>query len=241
VREDGSFVRLYPIRFRDLPFEQQYRKYQWIRVNAEKHTGRDTRKESYRPDCDTLEMLGEPIPTKRGDWSERARYVLPQKAQSLEELRDRQEADNTSLGILRPEQIHDLIISEDDPEWKESFRNHMLQMRLFEERRATLVLPRKVPFKFLYHFGCDDERCKGHKMMIEDWEVGALFWRMVDQGTSPDEAAEIVRGKFLDELCGPDRDTHFYVGTVLGYGTWVVIGVWWPKVQPKPQQLGLFG
>ena len=72
----------------------------------------------------------------------------------------------------------------------------------------------------------DDERCNGHKMMIEDWEVGALFWRMVDQGKSPDEAAESVRGKFLNQLCGPDRDTRFYVGTVLAYPkSWVVIGV----------------
>ncbi len=28
VREDGGFVRLYPISFRDLPFSQQYKKYQ---------------------------------------------------------------------------------------------------------------------------------------------------------------------------------------------------------------------
>ena len=37
VREDGSFVRLYPINFRDLDYSKQYRKYQWIEVAAEKH------------------------------------------------------------------------------------------------------------------------------------------------------------------------------------------------------------
>ena len=45
-------------------------------------------------------------------------------------------------------------------------------------------------------------------MMIEDWEVGALFWRLVDQGHSHKVAAEKVRGKFLHELCDNDRDTH---------------------------------
>ena len=76
VTESGEFVRLYPVNFRDLPFSRQYKKYQWIEVMAERHTGRDSRKESYRPDCDTLKMLGEPIATKRGDWSERVKYVL---------------------------------------------------------------------------------------------------------------------------------------------------------------------
>ena len=63
VSETGDFVRLYPVNFRDLPYSQQYTKYQWIQVSAQRHSGRDTRKESYRPDCETLKKLGEPIPT----------------------------------------------------------------------------------------------------------------------------------------------------------------------------------
>ena len=46
VTETGDFIRLYPINFRDLPFSKQYKKYQWIDVIAEKHQGRDVRKES---------------------------------------------------------------------------------------------------------------------------------------------------------------------------------------------------
>ncbi len=76
VTESGDFIRLYPIKYRDLPFSQQYQKYQWIEVEVEKHCGRDNRKESYRPIDDTLRKLGEPIPTQTGDWSERAHFVL---------------------------------------------------------------------------------------------------------------------------------------------------------------------
>ena len=61
VKETGDFVRLYPINFRDLPFSKQYRKYQWIEIIASKHEGRDARKESYRPDSDSIQILGEPI------------------------------------------------------------------------------------------------------------------------------------------------------------------------------------
>ena len=67
VRESGEFVRLYPINYRDLPWDQQFKKYQWIEVLAEKHTGRDFRKESWRPDSTSVRLVGEPIPTVRGD------------------------------------------------------------------------------------------------------------------------------------------------------------------------------
>ncbi len=101
VAESGDFIRLYPINYRDLPWEQQFKKYQWIEVMAEKHTGRDFRKESWRPDSDSVRLLDEPIPTRRGgDWSERGKYVLRNVAASIEELRRRQQQDQTLAGHL---------------------------------------------------------------------------------------------------------------------------------------------
>lgn len=234
VKEDGDFVRLYPINFRDLPYSKQYRKYQWIEVMASKHVGRDSRKESYRPDCDTLITLGDPIPPNPGNWSERAKYVLKNRAQSIEDLREQQSRDKTSLGIFKPKKIHNLVVTPDHPEWKESFKRELLQARIWEDRTVSKEPPRKVPFKFQYLFECDDSRCRGkHRVMIEDWEVGALFWRLVDKGATHQEAAHSVRDKFLHELCGADKDTHFYVGTILNYSrTWVIIGMFYPRIAP---------
>jgi hypothetical protein len=234
VTETGKFIRLYPINFRELPYTQQYKKYQWIEVFAEKHHGHDVRKESYRPHSDSIRPLGEPISSTRDNWSERARYVLKAKACSMEDLYDQQSRDATSLGIFKPKKVNDLVISPDDSEWPTKFLHALKQHRLFEYRQKTLVPPRKVPFKFHYCFECADQRCKrNHKMMIEDWEVGALFWKMVDKGCSHIEASQKVRDKFLNDLCGPDKDTHFYVGTILAHPkTWVVIGVFYPKIKP---------
>ena len=209
VTEDGDFIRLYPINFRDLPFSQQYRKYQWIEVTVTKHIGRDARKESYRPDCHSIEVLGDPIRSNPGNWGLRAKFALAKKARSMEELKERQALDRTSLGVFRPKNVRDLRWEEVEPNWSPSFMHALRQQRLWEDRTTTLEPPRKVPFKFSYRFKCDDNQCKGHKMMIEDWEVGALFWRLVDKGASHVEAAEKVRAKFFDDLCGPDRDTHF--------------------------------
>ena len=239
VTETGDFLRLYPVNFRDLPYSKQYKKYQWIEVGARRHTGRDSRKESYRPDCDTLKILGEPIPTKNGDWSERAKYVLSKSAVSMEELYDRQADDRTSLGIFRPKRVLDLVITKVDPSWKPGFLAALKQARIWEDRKVTKEPPRKLPFKFSYRFECDDSRCKkNHCMMIEDWEVGALFWKLVDGGASREEAAAKVRNKFLGDLCGPNKDTHFYVGTILEHPkSWVIIGVFYPKKTLQSRKL----
>lgn len=237
VTESGDFVRLYPINFREQPYGQQYRKYQWIKVQACKHGRQDPRKESYRPDPQTIEVLGEPIPSNPGNWAERAKYVLKKQAGSVEDLKEQQKADKVSLGIIRPKDIDDLVISPCDSEWKAEFLAALKQGRLFEKRQHTLIPLRKVPFKFQYKFRCDNPSCNGHTQMIEDWEVGALFWKLVDQGASHEEASVRVKNKFLNELCGSDKTPHFFMGTVLAHGTWVVLGVFYPKKTSSTQSL----
>ncbi len=230
VTEAGDFVRLYPINFRDLPYSQHYKKYQWLEVDATKHTGRDSRKESYRPKCDSIRLLGEPL-LATNNWAERSRFALANCSQSMEDLYDKQEVDKTSLGIFRPKEVFDLVWEASDADWKPSFKAALSQQRLWENRKASKEPPRKVPWTFRYRFACDDPRCKAsHRMMIEDWEVGALYWNCVDDGATAIEACQKVKQKFLEQLCAPDRDTHFYVGTILAHPkTWVIIGVYWPK------------
>lgn len=244
VTESGDFIRLYPINYRDLPWDQQFKKYQWIEVMAQKHKGRDFRKESWRPDSDSVRLLGEPIRTgPGGDWSERGKYVLKNVAVSMEELRDRQECDETSLGIFRPREVFDLLVTPDDSAWKQSFLDQLRQTRLWDTRTKSKEAPRKVPWRFQYRFRCDDIRCKGqHKMTNEDWEVGALYWRLVDEGASPEAAASKVKEKFLDEICSAKRETYFYVGTVLAYPkSWLVIGAFWPSRGKSGRPIGNTG
>ena len=78
-------------------------------------------------------------------------------------------------------------------------------------------------------------------MMIEDWEIGALYWKCFDGGASQSEACQKVKQKFLEQLCASDRDTHFYVGTIMAHPkTWVIIGVFYPKKTAAPHQALLF-
>lgn len=75
--------------------------------------------------------------------------------------------------------------------------------------------------------------------MIEDWELGVLFLKESTRLGSDAAAAESVKHKFLDEMCRPDKDTRFFVGTRLPFNTWLVLGVFWPPSGAR-KQLDMF-
>ena len=227
VQADGTFVRLYPIDYRYLPYWQWYKKYQWIEVEAEKHDT-DPRKESYKPVLDTLRPVGAPL-APQNNWAERRKYVLARGTHSMEDLYELQEHDNVSLGIIRPRKVYDLVVEEVEREWKPEWQTLFLQQRLFGPQQKPLE---KIPYRFSYRFACDDPRCGGkHEMMIEDWEVGELYRGMRQKFGDEKIAVEKVKDKFFGQLCAPNIDTHFFVGTTLQYGKWIVLGVFWPKKQ----------
>jgi hypothetical protein len=47
-REDGTWIRIYPVPYRKLPYTQQYKKYDWIELDLVKNES-DARPESFRP------------------------------------------------------------------------------------------------------------------------------------------------------------------------------------------------
>jgi hypothetical protein len=228
--EDGTFIRLYPIDYRYRPPHQCFLKYQWIELDVEKNT-KDFRPESYRPLLETIELKGEAISTKN-NWRERKAVVLTNPPQTMCGLRSAYEKDRTSLGIIKPHRITGLNVSVGDPEWKESHQSALAQYSLFDPDKKPLT---KLPYDFSFDFNCGDG-CRGHSMTITDWELGILYLKEVERLGSPEKAIESVRHKFFDELCGPDKDTHFFVGTVLPYNAWLILGVFYPKVDGGNKQ-----
>lgn len=95
-----EWIRLYPVPFRALDGTQQFRKYQPVLLRAVRHAG-DRRPETRRPDRDSIELLGEPIPSRDG-WRMRRHFVEPLMSRSMCEILQRQRADGTSLGVFRP-------------------------------------------------------------------------------------------------------------------------------------------
>jgi hypothetical protein len=123
-----EWVRLYPMQFRDMPFDQRFKKYQLISVEATKHSS-DRRPETYRPDPDTLE-LGEVLDPSKG-WVKRRPFVEPLLVESMCEVAARQRQDGTSLAAFRPAEVLDLEIDDDEEEWTSSQAGVAAQPSLF--------------------------------------------------------------------------------------------------------------
>ncbi len=234
ITERGEWVRLYPIDYRYRPRNQQFRKYQWIEVGLQpRGSGNDRRKESRRPDLDSIRIVGPPVPTANR-WAERRSIIDAMPHHTLNHLKALHDQDRTSLGIVRPTRVLDLKVERVEQEWKPEWQTLFDQLRLFGPPQKPL---RKIPYKFSYVFECEDS-AKPHTAMIEDWELGVLFLNEVERLGSEEAAAASVRKKFLEELCREDKDTRFFMGTVFPWNTWVVVGVFWPpKVGMSTGQL----
>lgn len=229
VTEAGEWIRLYPIDYRYRPRDQQFRKYQWIDVDLgpRGHKG-DGRKESREPALDSIKLVGERISTSDG-WRERREIIDQMPHHTLHELQSLYDEDRVSLGIVRPSRILDLEITEAERDWKPKYQNIYKQMRLFGDPPKPL---RKIPFEFRYVFECEDSP-KPHRALITDWELGVLYLGEESRLGSEQAAADSVKKKFLDEICGDGKDTRFFMGTTYPYNTWLVIGTFWP---PKPEK-----
>ena len=73
--ESGQLVRLFPVPFRLVTDEQQFKKWQWIEARIRKATD-DHRPESHRISVDTIQTLGDPLST-RDAWAERRLVIHP--------------------------------------------------------------------------------------------------------------------------------------------------------------------
>jgi hypothetical protein len=225
ITESGDWVRLYPVDYRYRENDQRFKKYQWIEIILGPFgAGNDSRKESRRPDLDSIQILGEPINTK-SKWKDRRAIIDRMPHHTRNQLVALYEKDKTSLGIVRPTKVLDMEIRKADTEWKPEWQSLFSQLRLFGPPQKAL---RKIPYTFHYIFECEDSNGKPHTAMCEDWELGMLFLHERERLATEDAAAESVRQKFFGELCRSDKDTRFFVGTHFPYNTWLVLGVFWP-------------
>ena len=221
-----DWVRLYPVDYRYRSRDQQFRKYQWINVGlASRGAGNDNRRESRRPDLDSIKVLGSPLSTNNC-WRERREIIDSMPVRTVNQLRELYESERTSIGIVRPTEIVDLEIEPAGAEWKTEWQALFNQLTLFGDAPKGLA---KVPFKFSYVFKCEDND-KPHHAMIEDWELGVLYLKERERKGSEQLAAQSVKDKFLS-LFDKGRESSLFMGTTFPYNSWVVIGVFYPPKQ----------
>ncbi len=240
--EDGSWIRLYPVPYRKLEYIKQYKKYDWIEIDVVKNTN-DFRPESYRPTSldPKIDFIGN-IGTKN-NWAERKKYALnnvyTNRSKLIEEAKDK--SITTSLAVFKPTKVVDFIFEEEkNREWDKRKSEALSQCNLFEKVDKEFKVVRKLPYKFFYKF--EDEDGKQSNLMIEDWETGALYWRMLKEHGTEEIACQKVREKYLDDFANT-KDLYLFLGTTQQYhfvspNPFIIIGTFHPK---KEEQETLFG
>ena len=238
VLEDGSWIRIYPVPFQFL-ISSKIKKYDWIDLDL-KRNDKDFRPESFHPKSPSLadiEKVGH-IDTRRS-WEERKRFCCKNVYHSKRRLvEDAYGRDVVSLATFKPARILDFIIEQDDRDWKPEWTEQLKQLDLFTQRPGEEAKPRipiqKLPYKFKYRFA--DADGVESTLMIEDWEIGALYWNCLRDAEGDEEVAlEKVRQRFWDDF--RVKDLHLYLGTTLRYhrmnapNPFVVVGVFYPPVE----------
>jgi hypothetical protein len=247
ILETGEWIRIYPVPLSFLLRQRatddaKLKKYTWMELNLNKRSD-DFRPESYSPqnyDFKDLVLLNH-IDTK-SNWAVRKEHCLKEVFTNLGKvLVASKSPSNKSLATFKPTKVERLEIVQDEREWKDEWVELRKQGDLFAQDKTPEILIPKLPYKFFYHF--KDEAGKSSRLMIEDWEIGQLYWNCL-RSTEGDETAalEKVRMKYESEFIN-QKDLYFFLGTTKQWhkrrakNPFVIIGVFYPK---KETQLKLF-
>lgn len=241
-REDGSWIRIYPIQFRKKSYSEQYKKYDWVEVDLVKNES-DFRPESYRPHAIDSEIkIVSHVDTAR-NWLVRKQLCLGKVYYNLSELIS--EAKNkvlrTSLAVFQPSKILDFIAEPTEREWDRERVISLNQLNLFEKvHDGKPEVVKKLPYKFRYVL--QDNQGTTSRMMIEDWEIGQLYWNCLRHHKGNEQkAVNDVRRKYFDDFA-KTKDLHLFLGTSLLHhdvsrNPFMIIGTFHPKIE---RQTSLF-
>ena len=159
----------------------------------------------------------------------------------MEELiaRVKDAENNVSLATLKPSSVIDFVWKECEREWDkrklDAIQGNQAQGNLFHETTKKLFrIVKKIPYEFSYIFTSEDGKTR--KMMIEDWELGQLYWNCLKNANGDESVAcQKVKEKYFDWML-KKRDLYFFLGTTKKFhniapNPFIIIGTFYP---PKP-------
>ncbi len=244
-REDGTWVRIYPIPFRKLDYDKQYNKYDWIEIDLVRNES-DFRPESYRPYSidKPFDIIGHIDTT--GNWALRKEIALKNVYTDMTKLIEdaKNQSKYTSLAVFKPTQIHNFICEQTEREWDKTklarLKAKALQLNLFVNSDNPFEVVAKLPYKFSFEFS--DNKGNRSTLMIEDWEIGQLYWNCLKRHKyNEQKACEDVKKKYFYNFA-KTKDLYFYLGTTRQFhlvapNPFIIIGTLYP---PKEDQPSLF-
>ncbi len=138
-------------------------------------------------------------------------------------------------------EIVDFVWEESPREWDKKILDAIYakqaQQNLFdaEETKRIFKVVKKLPYEFSYKFISKDG--KERKLMIEDWELGMLYWNCLNAADGNEQiACEKVKEKYFTEWC--KKDVYFFLGTTKKFhniapNPFIIIGTFYPPKNPQ--------
>lgn len=239
-REDGTWIRIYPIPFRKKAYDEQYKKYDWIELDLVKNES-DFRPESFRPYSHESEIKIVGHLDTENSWSARKKFALNKIYNNLAELIAEAKDKNicTSLAVFKPTEILDFEIQEVEREWDQGKLERLQQVNLFDKETTDgkFEVVRKLPYKFSYKI--TDNQGKVSRMMIEEWEIGQLYWNCLAKYAGDEaKAVQDVKKKYFDDFA-KTKDLYLFLGTTFEYhlrnapNPFIIIGTFRPKIDTQ--------
>jgi hypothetical protein len=186
ITDDGQLLRLYPISWRYLDENQQYRLWTWATFEVRKSED-DNRRESYRVREESISILSHVA-------SQEERFSLLQKAifPDRETLDRRYHEDWTSMGLVEIEMI-EFRTAKPRADWAEN-KGYIKQAHLYVDVKPLEQAPLDMKLKFRCK---NNPACKTHFCRLIGWEYMEAFRKFrVKYGSD----AEGIR-KIKPELC----------------------------------------
>lgn len=232
------WVRLYPVPFRYMDGDRQFKKYSIVEVDV-RDAGSDKRPESLKINAESLLISRE-----TRDWNKRAPWVEPLSGPTMCGMwaAVRTNINELSLGAIRPASVEGLTIKA-HAGWTESERKRLLahsqQGSLFAETSPRLLEAPRRRVTLRYH--CLEQGCTGHNQRILDWELTALQHR--ERGLSPEDLDVIIRQRFFENMYSAAKSPLIFVGnqeSVQRRGSFTVLGTYYPNVTDIAPSASLF-
>jgi hypothetical protein len=238
-KEDGTWIRIFPVPFRKKSYDQQYKKYDWIEIDLVNNKS-DFRPESHRPYSHDSEIKIIGHLDTNNNWAERKKITLGKVYYNLAELIAEAKNKNicTSLAVFKPTKIIDFEIKQVEREWDKNklatLDAERKQFNLFEQPENPFEVVQKLPYKFSYVFA--DNQGKESRMMIEDWEIGQLYWNCLARHEGDEaKAVQDVKKKYFEDFA-KTKDLHLFLGSTqlhhyVSHNPFMIIGTFHPKIE----------
>ena len=210
VTAEKKWRRLFPVRFRQLADQQQFRRWQWLDYSWRRPRD-DTRHESRRVEEDSI-IAGDTLPSR-----DRLQFLLPLlRTSTLEAI-----ARGESLAIIEPRDLRLKARAKrpvDIEAERTRYRAAAMQGLLFD---AALAEMQPCPYAIQVPFV--DQDGVPHAPLCEDWETSATFFNLRKRMGDTDIIAHLERA-YTDR--GGGRRVFLAMGTVKRRPRqWLLLGI----------------